>query len=143
MLLDACKLRPTRLENCIIANSSLQDLLSCNFQNTNVLLRGRAGVGKTLICKIVKLAHPYVAINEDILNFNLTAPSISTTTNLHLYSSVFDKIIDIVPVSKLMLLKRLSVLTKDHISLKSSLFSCINVYYPNINKILNCYLNEN
>ena len=142
-MLDVSKLRPTKLENCIIENKSLKNLLTCDFKNTNILLRGRAGVGKTLICNIVKTKYPFVTINEDITTLSLKVPSISTTTNLSLLSPIFHKIVDIIPISKLALLKSLSLLAEDHKRWDKSLFCCINLHYPNINKILHCYLNEN
>lgn len=142
-MVDVSKLRPTSLEDCLIQSSSLHNLLDCNFANSNVLLRGKAGVGKTLICDIIKKEYPHVIVNENVKSFRLIAPTISTTTKPRLYSSVFHKIIDIHPISKLILLKTFSGLAKKYHKSDIRLFHCINLHYPNINKILNCFLNEN
>lgn len=142
-MIDILKLRPTKLQNCLLHKSCIDELLSCNFINSNILLRGRAGVGKTLICNIVKTKYPMVNIIENVNLFKLKKPTISTSNNLNLFSLSFDKIIDIVPLSKLELLKQLSFLIGQNKPIKNNLYESINLYYPNINKILNHYLYEN
>lgn len=142
-MIDFLKLKPTNLQNCLLDKVCLNQLLSCDFKNSNILLRGRAGVGKTLICTIVKTKYPIVSIVENVNLFNLRRPTLSTTNNLSLFCPSFDKIIDVIPLTKLELLKQLSFLIGDYKSLKNNLYESIDLFYPNINKILNHYLNEN
>jgi hypothetical protein len=129
-------LKPTILEDCLISKESLKKLLKCNFDG-NVLLKGRAGVGKTTICKIILKKYPEYQLIENIdKNYKPSSNKIlATTTNLNFESDFFESII-IEPLSPLDLLKRLSDLK---IKSTRNLYKCIEEYYPNINKILNLY----
>jgi hypothetical protein len=142
-MVNILKFKPLKLEDCLIDNISLYKLLTCNFNDYNVLLRGKSGVGKTLICKLIKEKHPNITIIENIENFNFESPIVATTTNLSLHNQIFDVIIDIIPLSHNHLLKRLSIFLNNKIESKNSLYDSIHLYYPNINKILNHYINEN
>jgi len=142
-MVNILKFKPSKLEDCLIHDISLNKILTCNFNNYNVLLRGKSGVGKTLICKLIKEKYPNITIIENIENFNFAFPSIATTTNLSMDNHMFHIIIDIIPLSRMDLLKRLSFLINNTIQSENSLYDSIHLYYPNINKILNHYINEN
>ncbi len=136
-------MRPTSLQRCLIEEESLNNILLCNFASSRVLFRGRSGSGKTLICKLLKETHPNISIIEDIQTFwDIPSPCLCTTTNLNLSSPVFDKIIDIIPLSRIVLLKKLTeLLLKNNIN-KIGLYKSILIFYPNINKILTHHLND-
>jgi septin family protein len=129
-------LKPTILEDCLISKESSKKLLKCNFDG-NVLLKGRAGVGKTTICKIILKKYPEYQLIENIdKNYKPGSNKIlATTTNLNFESDFFESII-IEPLSPLDLLKKLSDLK---IKSTRNLYKCIEEHYPNINKILNLY----
>lgn len=129
--------KPNNLEECIITDSSLAELKMCNFSRDNILLRGRAGVGKTTICKILLDMYPYYSIIENINEHSMLPNSkiLATTTNLKLELPNF-KTVTLLPLPRLALLKRLS---KFNITSTKNLFECINSKYPNINKILEMY----
>jgi hypothetical protein len=142
-MVNILNFKPIKLEDCLIDIISLNKILTCNFNYCNVLLRGRSGVGKTLICKLIKQKYTNTTIIENIENFNFTFPVVATTTNLLLDNDAFDMIIDILPLSRNDLLKKLSILLNNKIESKNSLYDSIHLYYPNINKILTHYINEN
>jgi hypothetical protein len=99
-------------------------------------LRGRAGVGKTLICRIVKSNYPDINVVENVVRFDLIKPSICTSNNLTLSSSIFDKIIDVIPLSRPKMLKALADMLYGKVQLRRSLYTGLQIFYPNINKIL-------
>jgi replication-associated recombination protein RarA len=138
-------LKPKTLKECLIHSDSMKLISKCNFELENVLFVGRAGVGKTLICKLLKSEHKNINYIENVdKNFDPIRPCIATSNNLKLKNDKFDKIITIHPLSKMDLLKTLSDLLKNEIiNSKISLLDCINLKYPNINKIILEYRNEN
>lgn len=129
--------KPTNLNECLITDESLAEINSCNFNTDNILLRGRSGVGKTTICRILLDMYPCYSIIENINEYSMLPNSkiIATTTNLNLQLSNF-KGITLMPLPPLILLKKLS---KFNILSTKKLFYCINSNYPNINKILEMY----
>lgn len=133
------------INELLIDDSCKKMLYDIDFLNNNTLLIGRAGVGKTLICKIVKSLNPNINYIEDICyDFEPTKPTIATSNNLNLKNKNFDHIIEIKPLNKIVLLKRLSFFLKDfEFNNKTTLLSCIDRKYPNVNKILTLYFNEN
>jgi hypothetical protein len=141
-MVNILKFKPIKLEDCLIDQDSLNNILNCNFKN-KILLRGRSGVGKTLICNLIKKTYPHVNIIENIQDFNINYSFVGTTTNLLLKNTIFDSIIDIIPLNHDELLKKLCLLINDEYKTKNILYNSINLFYPNINKILNHYFNEN
>jgi hypothetical protein len=137
-------LKPKSINDCLVDPRTMDLLLNTDFLKNNVLLRGRAGVGKTTITKLLNSNHPSILIYENVdENFsNNYKPIIGTTNKLDFNSKIFDIIIDVNPLDKLTLLKSLSKLISNNIT-SNSLYHSIFLYYPNINKILTHYFNEN
>lgn len=136
--------KPKNINDCLVHPNTLDLLLNVNLLNNNVLLRGRAGVGKTTIAKLLKQKYPSILIYENIDDYfnNNYKPIVGTTNKLDCNNKTFDVIIDVKPLDKLILLKSLSKLIGDNIT-SNSLYTSIFLYYPNINKILTHYFNEN
>ena len=135
--------KPNSIENCLIDKTSLESIIGCDFSKSNILFYGKAGVGKTILSKLIKNKYPSIKIIENIQTPDfIERPCIATTTNNISLSEYFDKVITIYPLNKISLLKELSNLVIGYES-KNNLFYSINLYYPNINKILNYYINEN
>lgn len=140
---DLLNLRPSQIESCLIEKETLNNIFACNFVDSRILLRGRAGSGKTIICKLLKEKYPSLSIIEDVKTFlDIPSPCLCTTTNLSLYNAIFDKIIDIIPLSRILLLKKLTELLSAHGINSPGLYESILLFYPNINKILTHYLND-
>ncbi len=136
-------MKPKDLESCLFQEETLNNILACNFTSSRVLLRGRAGSGKTIICKLLKEKYPSLSITEDVKTFlDIPSPCLCTTTNLSLNNAIFDKIIDIIPLSRILLLKKLTELLSAHGINSPGLYESILLFYPNINKILTHYLND-
>lgn len=131
------KTKLTCLEDCLISKDSLDSLKLCDFNSDNILLKGRAGAGKTTICRLLIELYPNYTIVDNIdANFVLTNNKIlATTTNLTLNLSGFKSVI-VSPLPRLKLLKALCSL---NIKSDKCLWECINAKYPNIAKILELY----
>lgn len=137
--------KPEEIKELLIDPYCIEELLNLNFNSHNTLLTGRAGVGKTLICKILKNKYKHLNYYENISNnFTPAFPSIATSNNTKITNKNFDKIIEIVPLSKIVLLKKLiNVLDNGIFNKQKTLYTCINKFYPNINKIISEYTYEN
>jgi predicted nucleotidyltransferase len=133
------------IEELLIDDSCIKNLLQINPNFDNILLTGRAGVGKTLICKILLKTHENINYYENIDEFFVPKrPSIATSNNININNKNFNKIIEIKPLSKLILLKKLIFLYEDQdFNRNTTLFDSINKFYPNIKKIISFYCNEN
>lgn len=133
--------KPSNLEQCLIKPDSLNAIFSCNFPKDNILLKGRAGVGKTTVCRLLVDKYPQYSIIENIKipfsNFS-SNKLIATTTCVDLEIEGFTSVL-LEPLSPLNLLKELS---KFNLNYSKSLYICILNHYPNINKILSSYCLE-
>jgi hypothetical protein len=137
--------KPEKIEELLIERSCIENLLNLNPYSDNILLTGRSGVGKTLICRIFKKNYEKLNYYENVdKNFIPNSPSIATSNDIKIQNNNFNKIIEIIPLNKLVLLKKLITLHNyTGFNQQKTLYKCIDKFYPNINKIISEYTNEN
>jgi len=137
--------KPEKIEELLIDSYCIEQLLNLDPNIDNILLTGRSGVGKTLICRILKNKYKKLNYYEDITeDFIPESPSIATSNNINIQNKNFNKVIEIRPLNKFVLLKKLIfIYSNSHFDKEKTLYDCINKFYPNINKIILEYTNEN
>ena len=137
--------KPKQIKELLIDPFCIEELLKLDPYSHNTLLTGRSGVGKTIICNILKNKYKNLNYYEDVNDsFIPQKPSIATSNNTKIQNKYFDIVIEIRPLSRIVLLKRLITLFDNrYFNKQKTLYDCINKFYPNVNKIISEYINEN